>query len=100
MTRMTVDELLSARDTAGRRYAAAIAELRAAMVDLSAIEHALDHRDSGLDAMQRPVRTFTGEADAIPASLLHPIYAPEADGGINYEATIARDGYLTRLAGN
>jgi hypothetical protein len=69
-------DLLTARDTAGTRYAAAVAELRDSFVDLAAIDVALRNKGVGLPAAQNPPATFSGIPQVLPVEFLHPVYLP------------------------
>jgi hypothetical protein len=95
MTALT--DMIAARATAGTRYLAAVQELRAAYVDLAAIDRALDNRNLGIqDAAQLPVRTFNGAVqEGVPFSLRHPIYA--ADSGDSWESDVVSS-FVTKLA--
>lgn len=66
----THSELLIHRDTAGARYAAAVAELRAATIDLAAIESVLVNMNAGRMSLQ----TFAGFPSGV--TLRHAKYAP------------------------
>jgi hypothetical protein len=76
---MTLDELKDQQAKAGERYAAAIAELEAAFVDLAAIDAALDNGHSGHPEI---VRSF---GPLVPINLglfAHPIFAPDVTVGL------------------
>jgi hypothetical protein len=86
---MTLAELIHAQAKAGERYAAAIAELHAAFVDLAAIDGALANGNSGHGDY---VPTF-GPVMAQNAGIFsHPVYAP-VDAGFCWlnEATAKRN---------
>lgn len=89
--------MLAARDTAGARYAAAVAEFRAAYVDLFAMDLALKNRNVGIgDGINTP-RTFSGEFREIPVGARHPDYAPQARGGMDYAVGDQEQTYLNAL---
>ncbi|MEY9629053.1 hypothetical protein [Sinorhizobium fredii] len=83
-TPTTVEELKTARAAAGERYAAAIAELQASLIELAAYDVALmnnnvSHNHVGLYG------TFHGIADNVPNSLRHPefgTYEPDWRGQV------------------
>jgi hypothetical protein len=54
---MDLSQLLAARDAAGQRYAAAVNELHAALIDLAAIDEALMNATTGFDG-RADIRTF------------------------------------------
>lgn len=93
----TINQMLTDRDAAGARYAAALTELRAAMVDLAAMDAALANRHHGLGHNGRP-RTFSGEANAVPVAFLHPDYAMDSLGGIKDDVAAQEAAYLDALA--
>jgi hypothetical protein len=71
---MTLDDLISKQASAGERYAAAVAEFRAAFVELAAIDAALDNGNSGHPEI---VRSF-GPLLPVNISLFaHPVFAPD-----------------------
>jgi hypothetical protein len=83
----TLPELITHRATAGARYVAALAELRAAFGDLGVIERLLESK-VGTTA------TFGGpRPDPLP--LRHPIYAPNVGGSFEDDLRAA---HATRLA--
>jgi hypothetical protein len=59
-------DLVKKRDAAGKRYAAAVSELRAAFVNLSAVDRLLS------------APSFGPPPDIVP--LRHPSYAPDVSG--------------------
>jgi len=59
----TLEELKTARQTAGERYAAAIAEIEASYIELAAYDRALQ-----MD------RTLRGDLDILPVEMRHPIF--------------------------
>lgn len=81
----TLNTMLTNRDTAGARYLAAAQELRAAYVDLAAIDQALSNSLYGIkDPFQRPVQSFDGTQaqQGLPHGLEHPVYCgPSAIAG-------------------
>lgn len=74
---MSVEEFEAKRESAGRRYAAAVAELKEAWAELSALDHLLANRNFGHDAH---LRSFVGDMHGLPSVLCHPVYAPSAGG--------------------
>ncbi len=70
---MTYDELISTQAKAGARYAAAVAELHSAFVELAAIDGALANKHSGHPEV---IRTFGPVLPQNPGLFAHPIYAP------------------------
>jgi hypothetical protein len=69
----TLSGLLTQRDTAGSRYAAAVSELQAAYVDLAAIDRVLA---SGNTKLCHPVPTFgSSSPEGVPEVLRHQVYA-------------------------
>jgi hypothetical protein len=83
----TLPELTAHRATAGARYVAAVAELRAAFGDLGAIERLLESKVG-------TIGTFGGpRPDVIP--LRHPVYAPNVSGGFEDDVRAA---FATRSA--
>lgn len=71
----TTAQLVAARTTAGARYVAAIAELRASYGDLAAIEKLLV---TNRVAYTANLQTFGERPDVI--TLRHPTYAPNVGG--------------------
>lgn len=71
----TTAEFKTKRDTAGARYATALAELKAAYIDLSALDRTLANRnvDPDGDIFQS---FYSGGVEQVRASLTHPTYAP------------------------
>ena len=83
----TLAELITHRATAGARYVAAVAELRAAFGDLGAIERLLEPKVG-------TTPTFGGpRPDPIP--LRHPVYAPNIGGSFQDDVMSA---YAVRSA--
>jgi hypothetical protein len=77
----TLIELTAHRATAGARYSAAVAELRAAFGDLAAIERLIESKLG-------QIGTFGGpRPDPIP--LRHPVYAPNVSGGFEDDVRTA-----------
>jgi L-alanine-DL-glutamate epimerase-like enolase superfamily enzyme len=66
--RPDIDRLMKARDAAGARYLAAIAEMRAAAVELASLD--LAAREHGC-----PVPTFPCPPEALPVQLRHERFA-------------------------
>lgn len=71
------------RQKAGERYAAALAELRDAYIDLYGIDLAMQ----GLPDL----RTFRGDFDVIPWELRHPEFASDPRPGILIEVRARLD---------
>lgn len=92
----SLNTMLSSRSTAGERYANAVTELRAAMVDLWAIDLAIMNRHVGVPSSQA-VETFSGENTEIPTGFRHPKYASASLGGIHNDAETKSDTYLAAL---
>jgi hypothetical protein len=88
--------MLTARDTAGARYAAALSELRAAYIDLAAHDKALLNRRFGSPSH---IASFNGtqEQDGVPIGLRHPDFAPDGDGAWHNEVEAQADAYLADL---
>ncbi|GEC30515.1 hypothetical protein N181_09820 [Sinorhizobium fredii USDA 205] len=86
---MSSTDLSQMRAEAGQRYAAAVAELRAAYVDLAGIEAAINN--GGVPV--HPVATFRGDADRIPWEFRHPSFYPESGDSLR-DAWAARRDHL------
>lgn len=88
---MTLAELIAARAAAGAAYAAAVAELRSTMIELAAIDRALDSSNSGLSGALRPVASFFELGDTSGWARLprHPVYAPNGIAPM-VDAVVAR----------
>ncbi len=78
---MTPEQLFAERAAAGSRYAAAVAALRRAWIDLCALDQACAngpvlaaHPNS---AQQFPVRTFHDPSTFDPRCLSHAVFAPD-----------------------
>ena len=84
----TSSELIAARATAGAAYASAITALRAAYIEIAALDIVCAMPSHGGDGNPR---TFRGEAETegIPWPWRHLVYAAGALGGIG-EAVKAR----------
>lgn len=67
----TLEELNAARQTAGDRYAAAIAEIEAAYIDLAAYDLALQNRNVN-PGHTYDHRSFRGDLDLLPVEMVHP----------------------------
>ena len=92
----TVEDLKAQRAAAGARYAAAVAELHDAFVDLAALDRAL----SNARALGEEQRTFFGGLGADFQSVLrHPVYAPVIGLGRNWNDAIREqtETYLASL---
>jgi hypothetical protein len=70
---MQTDELIATQAKAGKRYAAAVAELQEAFVDLAAIDGALANANSG---WPHAVPTFGPVWPQNLGVFAHPIFAP------------------------
>jgi hypothetical protein len=70
--------LLTQRETAGARYALAVAELHAAWTDLAGIDAALTSSRVSTSAAQ--IRTFGSNPDDFKLLLEHPVYGPKLSG--------------------
>ncbi len=68
----SLSQLIAYRQTAGARYAAAVTELIAAMVDLKGLDLALENE---VVAYRRPSQSFGPPPDVI--SLRHAEFAPD-----------------------
>ena len=92
----TYASYLTQRSTAGSRYQAALVELRAALVDLAALDATVANRNlnSGSSA---PVRTFAALPDSLD-HLTHPEFAQAVEApSIAADVRAQRDVYI--LAG-
>ncbi|AWI58628.1 hypothetical protein AB395_00002984 [Sinorhizobium fredii CCBAU 45436] len=79
-----MEELKTARAAAGERYAAAIAELQASLIELAAYDIALQNGNVSHNHREG-YRTFHGMADNVPHSLRHPefgAYDPDWRGQV------------------
>jgi hypothetical protein len=74
---MTLDDLITNQTKAGERYAAAIAELHAAFIELAAIDATLDNGHSGHPDV---VRSF-GPLHPNLGLFAHPVFAPDVTVG-------------------
>ena len=94
---MKTEELITSQAKAGERYAAAVAELHAAFVDLAAIDGALANRNSG---HPHQVKTFGPILPQNLGVLAHPIYAP-VDPSIDWKDHVvaARNALIATLEG-
>ncbi|WP_414899351.1 hypothetical protein [Rhizobium cremeum] len=69
----TTEELKEARQAAGERYAAAVAELEAAYLDLAAYDRVLQNANvNRLHGSAYEHRSFRGGIDFIPIDMQHP----------------------------
>lgn len=90
---MTLAELKSARATAGSRYAAAVAELQSALVDLAALDAALTNRN--VDPSAGEQRTFNlRKLHESLADLEHAEFAPSLRARLANQIAVARDAYI------
>jgi hypothetical protein len=69
----TATQYISQRVTAGTRYANAVTELFAAMVDLGALDRTIENYRAGLGL---PQPSFVGDLQDLPRMLAHPLFAP------------------------
>lgn len=67
----TIEELKEARQAAGERYAAAIAEIEAAYIDLAAYDRALQNGNVN-SGRTYDHHTFRGGLDFLPVDMRHP----------------------------
>jgi hypothetical protein len=86
-------KLQEVRDQSGTRYAAAVAELHAAWVDLAGIDQMLEN---GHFKTHQPVMSFGSNPDTFKLLLIHPIYCPNV--GVNWvdEIHARRDALVKR----
>jgi hypothetical protein len=70
--------LSTQRAAAGARYAAAISELKSALIDLAAIDVVLQQQGSIPDS-----QTFHNYPDSLPWEFQHPLYAPRHPDPMN-----------------
>lgn len=70
---MPIEKLLSDQLVAGKRYAAAVAELKAAYIELAAIDAAM--ANANVNTSHEVVPTFFDHPDNI-GPFAHPIFAP------------------------
>jgi hypothetical protein len=91
---MSLSTLLADRATAGARYAAAVAELKAAAIDLAAYDRALFNARWGR-AHSPAAGAFPDSLgpDRLPRELVHVEFAPE-DNGWRETIRATADGYL------
>jgi hypothetical protein len=95
---MTLDELISAQAKAGERYAAAVAELHSAFVDLAAIDGALANGNSGHGEF---VHTFGPVMPQNAGLFAHPVYAPtDPTFCWHSEATAKRNALINEFNAN
>lgn len=92
-----LSDFVTARATAGARYAAAVTELHAAYVGLLAYDRAA--ANVGVLA-ENPSRTFFAPPDALPLELVHPTYVPTR-GTTDWrdEAKVQADSLITSITG-
>jgi hypothetical protein len=69
---MDIKQLLDARDVAGARYTAAVAELHDSLIEIGGIDEALENRM--IDG-RNDFRTFFNLPQNL-GTLAHPVYAP------------------------
>lgn len=93
----TIAQLTTQRATAGARYAAAVAELHAALVDLAALDGVLNNA-AVTPAGSQPTPTFNDPPDSLPWPFCHPVYAPRTTlPNWREEVTTARAVYLASV---
>ncbi len=93
MTTYNLSALMTARATAGTRYANAITELQASLIDLAALDAALSNRNvNNQDQM-----TFRKLPESL-ASLEHPIYAALLRDRLADKIAASRDTYIGSFA--
>jgi hypothetical protein len=83
--------------TSGARYLAAIVELRAAYIELAALESALANANVGGKNDYVALQRFRGDANSIPIELQHPIYAPGNRSGIVDEVKAAAEQHIAEF---
>ncbi|WOS62168.1 hypothetical protein [Sinorhizobium fredii] len=88
------NDLSTMRAAAGARYAAAVAELQGAYVDLAGIEAAINNGNVPV----RAVATFRGDADRIPHEFRHPNFYPEAGDSLRDAWAARRDHLISHQA--
>jgi hypothetical protein len=88
---MTLDEIKAAQVVAGERYSAAVAEFRAAFIDLAALDMALANGNSGHN---ETVATFAPHFPDNAAVFAHPVFAPQHIGRWSDEVRDAADAYI------
>ncbi|WP_131522928.1 hypothetical protein [Nitrobacter sp. Nb-311A] len=96
----TKSDMLTSRATAGTRYAAAITELRAAYVDLAALDGALRNKNFGVGDTAAGIGAsdgFNGRLPEIPLSLRHGTYASDPLGAIDNDVDAQTLTYLAAL---
>lgn len=68
-----IEELKEARQAAGERYAAAVAEIEAAYIELAGYDRALQNGNvNRLRGAPYEHRTFRGGLDLLPVDMQHP----------------------------
>ena len=85
----TVSGLITQRATAGSRYANAVAELQASLIDLAALDRVLEAVGG-----TKPIRTFAVTTDELPWHLVHPEFAPRAP--LSLQASVRARGETLR----
>lgn len=95
----TLPQLLTQRAAAGARYAAAVAELHTALVDLAALDATLNN--TNVRPASQPDPTFHEVPDTLPWPFCHPVYAPRALlPHWRDEIQVARAVYMASLTGS
>jgi hypothetical protein len=92
--------MLASRASAGARYASAITEMRAAYVDLAALDGALRNKNFGVGDANGGIgfsEGFNGRLPEIPLVLRHGTYASGALGAIDNEVDTRTLTYLAAL---
>ena len=96
-----VTTMLAARATAGSRYSDAVDELKAAYVDLAALENALLNLSHGVGQPQRDTistsRFPVSHVNELPHELRHPIYSAGGQGSWADEIATAEADYVNDL---
>lgn len=95
----TLSQLIAQRATAGSRYYDAVVDLRAAYIDLRAIELALSNDNIAGAGASSPdaLSQFRGDADMIPVAFQHPVYAPGNRGGMIEDAKAGFDAIVANF---
>lgn len=89
----TFDDLVMKREQAGQRYRRAAAELRAALVELAALDATL--ANGNVNAGHPHVQPgFHDMPDSLPLPLVHPVYSPRSGPHWRDEIATKRDEHL------
>jgi hypothetical protein len=92
--KMNLSAMQAARATAGSRYAAAVAELEASLVDLAALDAALSNHNIPAGGEQRTLKKLPESL----AMLEHDEFAPSLRTRLADEVRVARDTYISGFA--